>query len=183
MPSSCHASSPTRSSAGTTTTSRSATLRTALATACWTSTRSSSRSPTLTTGPAVLPHPTRPVAVVLWAHARLRTILRASGTATQWLLTPSLRSTEHTNLSTLSALLQQHIPTIAHHYLPVTAFTTYASQRSFVFASISATTSIEPHSIDLGRTRPAPAPASAQVACIARFAYGQPHSNPFLRCG
>jgi hypothetical protein len=182
-PTSCRASSPTRSSAGTTIMSRLAIHRTAPATACWTSTRSSSLNPTLTTGPAALPRPTPPVAVAPWAHARLQTTLRASGTAIPLPLTPSLRSTEHINVITLPALLQQHIPTTAHHVLLVTVFMIHASQRSFVFASISATTSIEPRSIDLGNIRPASAPASAQTACIAPFASGQPHSNTFLRCG
>lgn len=126
-PTSSPASSSTRNSAGTTTTSRLATLRMALATACSTSMRSSSLNLTLTTGPAVPLRPTRLVAAAPLAHAHLPTTLRAFGMATQLLLTPSPRSTEHTYLNTSTAF--KHIPTIAHHYhhhLPVTAFTIHA---------------------------------------------------------
>lgn len=118
VPTSFPASRPTRSSVGTTTTSKLAILRTALATACSKFTRSSNLSLTLMTGLAALPRPTRPAVAAPWEHTRQPTILRASGMATQSPQTPSLPSTEQLNIP--PAL--RYIPTIAYHLLPVTAF-------------------------------------------------------------
>jgi hypothetical protein len=117
-PSSSLARNPTRSSDGTTTTSRLATPWTVLATACSTSTRSSSLTPTLTTGPAALPHLTLLVAGAPSALDPLPTTLKASGKATQLDPIPNTPSAK-TKTTTIYIYISRHklilIPTYAHH--------------------------------------------------------------------